>query len=148
MEVEGEWICTAYTDSILRSSLGLDTYRYMWAGNFSNISPVPYLGAFHWSDLLMIFGTYMTDKGNISELEVATSETMQDHILAFLKDSSTVSDTVGWPAFDADAPHGGFILEFGNQTTVKNITGDFLEGGCWNSSIPFPIYEIEKRAWF
>ncbi|QKX64570.1 uncharacterized protein TRUGW13939_11745 [Talaromyces rugulosus] len=147
MEVEGEWICTAYTDSILRSSLGLDTYRYMWAGNFSNISPVSYLGAFHWSDLLMIFGTYMTDQGDISELEVATSETMQDYILAFLKDPSTVSDTVGWPAFDADAAHGGLILEFGNGTAVKNITGDFLEGGCWNSSISFPIYEIQKRAW-
>ncbi|GAT22659.1 para-nitrobenzyl esterase [Aspergillus luchuensis] len=144
MEVEGEWICTAYEDSIRRSSLGLETYRYEWAGNFSNISPVPYLGAFHWSDLLMIFGTYMTDAGNISALEVATSRTMQDHILAFLKDPSTVSSTVGWPAFNATAPSGGLILEFGNRTTVKNITGDFLEAGCWDSSVPFPIYEPRK----
>ncbi|KAJ6018316.1 hypothetical protein N7451_001695 [Penicillium sp. IBT 35674x] len=146
MEVEGEWICTAYEDSILRASLGLETYRYLWAGNFSNISPVSYLGAFHWSDLLMIFGTYMTDAGDISELEVMTSATMQDYILAFLKDSSTVSSAVGWPAFHAGAPHGGLVLEFGNQTTVKNITGEFLEAGCWNSSIPFPIYEPRRRA--
>lgn len=146
METEDEWICTAYQDSILRASLGLDTYRYMWAGNFSNISPVSYLGAFHWSDLLMIFGTYQDDAGYISDLEVATSEAMQDHILAFLKNPATVGSTVGWPAFHADAPNGGLILEFGNQTTVKNITGDFLEAGCWNSSIPFPIYEIERRA--
>lgn len=146
MEFEGQWICTAYDDSKLRATLGLETYRYEWAGNFSNISPVPYLGAFHWSDLLMIFGTYMTDKGKISDLEVATSETMQDFILAFLKDSSTVSSTVGWPAFDATTQHGGLILEFGNQTTVKNITGDFLEAGCWNSSIPFRIYEPRQRA--
>lgn len=141
MEVEGEWICTAWKDSILRASLGLETYRYLWAGNFSNISPVPYLGAFHWSDLLMIFGTYMTDAGNIPELEITTSATMQDYFLAFLKDSSTVSSTVGWPAFDASAPHGGLVLEFGNQTNVKNITGEFLEAGCWKPSIPFPIYE-------
>ncbi|KAE8329705.1 alpha/beta-hydrolase [Aspergillus sergii] len=146
MEGEGEWVCTAYEDSVLRSSLGLDTYRYEWAGNFSNISPVPYLGAFHWSDLLMIFGTYMTDTGNISDLEVATSRTMQDFILAFLKDSSTVSSVVGWPKFDHTAANGGLILEFGNRTTVKNITGDFLEAGCWNSSLPFPIYEPAKRA--
>jgi carboxylesterase type B len=146
MEVESEWICTAYEDSILRASLGLETYRYEWAGNFSNISPVSYLGAFHWSDLLMIFGTYMTDAGNISDLEVQTSETMQDFILAFLKDSSRVSSTVGWPAFDAGAAHGGLILEFGNQTAVKNITGEFLEAGCWDSSAAFPIYEVEKRT--
>ncbi|KAJ5982844.1 hypothetical protein N7481_004943 [Penicillium waksmanii] len=69
MESEGEWVCTAYDDSKLRATLGLETYRYEWAGNFSNISPVPYLGAFHWSDLLMIFGTYMVDEGLISELE-------------------------------------------------------------------------------
>ncbi|KAJ5925762.1 hypothetical protein N7454_007272 [Penicillium verhagenii] len=146
MEVEGEWICTAYEDSILRAYLGLETYRYLWAGNFSNISPVPYLGAFHWSDLLMIFGTYMTDSGDISQLEVMTSETMQDYILAFLKDPSTVGSTVGWPPFNANAPHGGLILEFGNHTSVKNITGEFLEAGCWNSSIPFPIVETRKRA--
>ncbi|KAJ6024495.1 hypothetical protein N7540_005292 [Penicillium herquei] len=145
-EFEGEWVCTAYGDSILRASLGLTTYRYEWAGNFSDISPVYYLGAFHWSDLLMIFGTYMTEKGEITDLEVATSETMQDHFLAFLKDPWTVSSTVGWPAFNASAPDGGLILEFGNQSTVKNITGDFLEAGCWNSSISFRIYEPRNKA--
>ncbi|GKZ64176.1 hypothetical protein AnigIFM50267_003637 [Aspergillus niger] len=144
MEGEGELVCTAYQDSILRSSLGLGTYRYEWAGNFSNISPVPYLGAFHWSDLLMIFGTYMTDAGNISALEVATSRTMQNFILAFIKDPSTVSSTVGWPAFNASAPSGGLILEFGNGTSVRNITGDFLEAGCWDSAVPFRIYEPRK----
>lgn len=144
MEVEGEWVCTAYWDSVRRAKLGLETYRYEWAGNFSNISPVSYLGAFHWSDLLMIFGTYETDVGNISALEISTCETMQDYILAFLKDPATVGATVGWPAFDAQAPHGGLILEFGNLTTVRNITGDLLEAGCWNSSIPFLIYEPEE----
>lgn len=144
MEVEGEWVCTAFRDSVRRASLGLPTYRYEWSGNFSNISPVPYLGAFHWSDLLMIFGTYTTDGGEIPELEVATSQTMQDYILAFIKDSSTVGSTVGWPVFDANATNGGLILEFGNETTVRNITGDLLEAGCWNSSIPFLIYEPEK----
>ncbi|OJJ42333.1 hypothetical protein ASPZODRAFT_77033 [Penicilliopsis zonata CBS 506.65] len=141
MEVEEQWVCTAFQDSVRRARLGLDTYRYEWSGNFSNISPVSYLGAFHWSDLMMIFGTYMTDAGEITDLEVTTSHTMQDFILAFLKDPQTVGATVGWPLFDAEAPHGGLILEFGNNTAVKNITGDFLEAGCWNSSYSFPIYE-------
>ncbi|OJJ42157.1 hypothetical protein ASPZODRAFT_77614 [Penicilliopsis zonata CBS 506.65] len=141
MEVEGEWICTAWIDAKRRASLGLETYRYEWAGNFSNISPVYYLGAFHWSDLLMIFGSYEIDVGEISDLEITTSQTMQDYILAFLKDPSTIGATVGWPAFDSGAANGGLILEFGNNTAVKNITGYELEAGCWNSSIPFLIYE-------
>ena len=137
---EGEWDCRAAQDSALRRSLGLDTYRYFWAGNFSNISPVDWLGAFHWSDLLLIFGTYQEDVGEISQLEVKTSETMQDHLLAFLKDPSTVNVTVGWPAFDADSPGGGKILEFGKGTPVRMVTGDWLDGGCYNPSIPFRIW--------
>ncbi|KAL7657172.1 hypothetical protein ACMYSQ_006223 [Aspergillus niger] len=137
---EGEWDCRAAQDSALRKSLGLETYRYFWAGNFTNISPVDWLGAFHWSDLLMIFGTYREDVGEVPELEVKTSETMQDHILAFLKNPSTVNVTVGWPAFDADSPGGGQILEFGKGTPVRKVTGDWLDGGCYNSSIPFRIW--------
>ena len=87
----------------------------------------------------MIFGTYMLDVGNITQLEVDTSETMQDFFLAYLKDSSTISSTVGWPAFNASAPNGGYILDFGNGTTVQNVTGNWLDGGCYNSSIPFRI---------
>ncbi|OJJ42744.1 hypothetical protein ASPZODRAFT_1299585 [Penicilliopsis zonata CBS 506.65] len=132
--------CLARSDSELRASLGLDTYRYYYAGNFSNISPVPWLGAFHWTDMLMVFGTYMLDVGEIPQLEVDTSQTMQDYILAFLKDPTTLPSTVGWPVFDAEATDGGLILEFGNGTAVKNITGDWLDGGCWNSSIPLRIY--------
>ena len=40
METEGEWICAAATDSALRLSLGLETYRYLWAGKFE-LSSLP-----------------------------------------------------------------------------------------------------------
>ncbi|KAL3428953.1 alpha/beta-hydrolase [Aspergillus tetrazonus] len=113
MEAEGEWDCTAATDSAMRRSLGLDTYRYLWGGNFSNISPVPWLGAYHWSDLLMIFGTYQDASGVIPQLEADASKSMQDHILAFMKNFSTVQETVGWPAFNPYGADGGKILEFG-----------------------------------
>ncbi|KAJ5731951.1 alpha/beta-hydrolase [Penicillium malachiteum] len=137
---EGESDCLALKDSILRQSLGLETHRYYWAGNFSNISPVPYLGAFHWTDLFMIFGTYMLDIGEISQLEIDTSETMQDVFLSFLKNSSSLSTTEHWPAFNASAPHGGSILEFGNGTTRRLVTGDWIDAGCYNSSVPFRIW--------
>ncbi|CAI7595607.1 unnamed protein product [Penicillium glandicola] len=142
LEVEGEWDCTAASDAAMRYSLGLDTYRYYWTGNFTNISPASYLGAFHWSDLLMIFGTYMKDRGGsgeIPQLEVETSAAMQDFILAFLKDPTTVSATVGWPKFDPDQANGGLIVEFGNGVAAQNVTGNYLDGGCYNSSIPFRI---------
>ncbi|KAK9772574.1 putative Carboxylesterase type B domain-containing protein [Seiridium cardinale] len=134
------WTCANYQDSVLRQTIGLDTYRYFWGGNFSNISPVPWLGAFHWSDLFMFFGTYMLDVGEVSQLEVETSETMQDYLLAFTKNAGTVETTVGWPEFDVNSTDGGAILEFGKDLPVKNITGDYVDGSCWDSSAEYPYH--------
>ncbi|KAL3479825.1 Alpha/Beta hydrolase protein [Aspergillus californicus] len=139
LEVEGEWDCTAAADAALRRSLGLDTYRYLWAGNFSNISPVAWLGAYHWSDLLMVFGTYRDAAGGISELEIETSETMQYYFLAFLAGDLTGKNGVQWPVFNPDGPSGGEVLEFGKDVAVRTVSGDWLDGGCYNSSIPFRV---------
>lgn len=135
--------CTTYDESLLRHSIGLDTYRYFWAGNFTNISPVYWIGALHWSDLLMLFGTYETDVGaggDIPGLEVQASQTIQDYFLAFLKDPSTVNTTVGWPAFDPTAAHGGQIVEFGKDVPSQIVTGDYIDGSCWNSSAVYPLH--------
>lgn len=110
----------------------------MIEGNFTNISPVSWLGAFHWTDLFMIFGTYRTDVGPVSQLEIDTSETMQDHLLAFIKDPATVGAVAGWPLFNPNGTDGGLILEFGNGVAVKNVTGNYVEGACWNTSAVFP----------
>ncbi|KAI7693836.1 hypothetical protein KC353_g18379, partial [Hortaea werneckii] len=61
-EIEISDLCYTLSDAVSRYNAGLDTYKYIWAGNFSNISPTPWLGAFHWTDLLMIMGTYPTDR--------------------------------------------------------------------------------------
>lgn len=65
---------------------------------------------------------------------------MQDHILAFMKDSSTVQETVGWPAFNPYGADGGKILEFDKGTPVKTITGDWLDAGCYNLAVPFRVW--------
>lgn len=38
-------LCGAATSSILRNSIGLPTYRYQYAGNWSNQDPLPWMGA-------------------------------------------------------------------------------------------------------
>ncbi|KAJ5491733.1 hypothetical protein N7539_003300 [Penicillium diatomitis] len=134
-----QWDCLAALDTKERFSLGLDTFRYFWGGNFTNISPVPWLGAYHFSDLLMIFGTYVKDVGEISQLEIETSETMQDYMLAFIKNPPTVPETVGWPLFDPNSPDGGLIVEFGKDVPAKNITGRYLDGACYDTTVPFRV---------
>ncbi|KAI7366819.1 hypothetical protein KC354_g3875 [Hortaea werneckii] len=135
-EIEISDLCYTLSDAVSRYNAGLDTYKYIWAGNFSNISPTPWLGAFHWTDLLMIMGTYPTDRApgsTISELEIDTSKVMQDYMLAFTRSPNSLP-SLGWPPFNPNATNGGLLLELGNGTTVKNITGDYVFSACTYSN--------------
>ncbi|KAH7110946.1 Alpha/Beta hydrolase protein [Dactylonectria macrodidyma] len=140
-EVARNFNCFALADSKLRESIGLESFRYFYVGNYSNISPEPWLGAYHWTDLLMIFGTYVKMVGDIPQAEIDTSAAMQDYFLAFLKGGANVTSSVGWPAFQWKEKNGGYIVEFGrNGSLARNITGDYLDASCCNMAIPFPIF--------
>ena len=44
----GQWISSAdLIDFSNREAAGLTTYRYIYSGNFSNVSPLPWMGAYH-----------------------------------------------------------------------------------------------------
>ncbi|KAE9397487.1 alpha/beta-hydrolase [Gymnopus androsaceus JB14] len=115
-------VCHAYNTSVLREELGLTTYRYEWAGNFSNIAPVTWLGAYHYSDLYMFFGSYVIAPGEITDLEVQTSVTMQNYLLDFIKD----------PIYQVDnATTGGTLAQFGaDGQVVQFVDGNTVEGAC------------------
>jgi hypothetical protein len=111
------------------------------AGNYSNISPEPWLGAYHWTDLLMIFGTYVKMVGDIPQAEIDTSAAMQDYFVAFLKEGASVTSSVGWPVFQYQGKSNGSIIEFGARGSLaRNITGDYLDASCYNASVPFPMF--------
>ncbi|KAK8014493.1 carboxylesterase [Apiospora arundinis] len=112
-------------------SLGLATYRYHWAGDFANLGPVPWLGAYHYSDLYMVFGSYGIAPGEIPPLEVETSEAMQDYFLDFVTDPDSLAGK-GWPQYHAgSASEGGTLAQFGaHGKAVELVTGDSVEGAC------------------
>ncbi|KAI4718785.1 chlorogenic acid esterase precursor [Aureobasidium sp. EXF-10727] len=65
------------------------TYRYLYTGNFSNISPVSWFGAYHSSELPLIFGTHDEyGPGNSTAFEYAVSETMEALWLSFMESAS------------------------------------------------------------
>ncbi|KAJ4201358.1 hypothetical protein NW759_015675 [Fusarium solani] len=139
-EVARAFNCFALADSKLRESTGLESFRYFYVGNYSNISPKPWLGAYHWTDLLMIFGTYVKMVGDTPQAEVETSATMQDYFLAFLKSGADMVYAVDWPTFNSQGKHGGCIVEFGSDgAPARRITGNYLDASCYNCSIVFPI---------
>ncbi|KAK8085010.1 carboxylesterase [Apiospora hydei] len=124
------FVCPSHESSVARDGLGLATYRYHWAGDFPNLGPVPWLGAYHYSDLYMVFGSYGIAPGEIPPLEVETSEVMQDYFLDFVTDPESLAGK-GWPEYHAGAAEGGRLAQFGaHGKAVEFVTGDSVEGAC------------------
>lgn len=140
-------VCAAHNTSVLRNSLyqngtgpspNLKTWRYQWAGNFSNIDGgVPWLGAYHYSDLYMFFGTWTIAPGEVSDLEVATSEKMQDLLVAFVKDPDNGLSDLGWPLYDTSVEDGGTLARFGNGEVLQYVSGNnaSTEGACYEAGV-------------
>ena len=60
-----------------RAKFGYTTYRYEYAGNFSNITPLPWIGATHSAELPLVMGTHPNYNSNSTPLEWDTSSMMQ-----------------------------------------------------------------------
>lgn len=141
-------VCGAHNTSVLRNSLyqngtgpnpNLKTWRYQWAGNFSNIDGgVPWLGAYHYSDLYMLFGSWGIAPGETSEFEAQTSEIMQDLLVAFVRDPENGLSDNGWPVFDTSAEDGGTVARFGaDGETMQYVSGNnaSMEGPCYEAGV-------------
>lgn len=123
-------VCAGYETCQNRLEHGMVTYRSQWAGNFSNISPVSWLGAYHSSDLYMLFGSYGVLSEASSAVEVETSHKMQDYLFHFINDPYSLPK-YGWPQYRVNETHGGKLLRFGaDGRAVQVVDGDEVDGAC------------------
>ncbi|BCS20354.1 uncharacterized protein APUU_20786A [Aspergillus puulaauensis] len=108
--------CPVAEEAKNRDLAGLTTYRYEYAGNFSNISPLPWFGAYHSSELPLLFGTHSQYGGPSTRFEWDVSYAMQALWLSFVEDPARgpvrlaldgvkanpdKSVVFEWPAFEA-----------------------------------------------
>jgi hypothetical protein len=101
-----------------RRGAGVDTYRYQNAANFSNISPLPWMGE------------YRAQQRTTFEME--TSRTMQDYLFAFISDPVNGLKAKGWAPYDHAAAQGGIIVRFGaDGKAAQNVSGDAIDGVCF-----------------
>jgi acetylcholinesterase len=124
----GLFLCAADQTTTNRYNSGSITYRYLYAGNFSNIAPRSWEGAYHSSELPLIFGTSQIVRGADTAFETELSQTMQDFWLAFAQDPMNGLPKVGWPQYRP----GGEAVEFGSgdSVLVRTISVDILEEPC------------------
>ncbi|KAK1760073.1 acetylcholinesterase [Echria macrotheca] len=99
-----------------RNALGISTYRYLYSGNFSNVTPRYWLGGMHSSDIPLIFGTHYQVRGNSTEFEYQTSFAMQEYWVSFAANPDKEprnSQGQVWPRYKGPSPK---IMDFGNAT--------------------------------
>ncbi|PYI14925.1 carboxylesterase, type B [Aspergillus violaceofuscus CBS 115571] len=119
--------CAAPYSTQLRGRLGLQTYNYQYRGNFSNVSPLWWMGAYHCSELPLLFGTSGDFRGADTPFETEVSRRMQQLWLAFVKSPACGLAAHGWQ--DASS---GLVQVFANGTAVTDapVAADLVYADC------------------
>lgn len=102
------------------------TYRFLYGGNFSNVSPRWWQGAYHSSELPLVFGTSDL-RGPNSPFEDEVSKQMQDYWLAFMEDPLNGLPKLGWKAYE---PNGDAVLIGWRNVTSQPISEARLDAPC------------------
>ncbi|KAH7198538.1 Alpha/Beta hydrolase protein [Fusarium flagelliforme] len=121
--------CPAHYETIVRSSAGVNTWRYMYSPNFTNIMPGGE-GAFHSAELPLIMGTHDEAREKSSEFEYEVSHAMQDCWLAFAQDPSAGLTRMGWEPTPKRGVQSGIEFGFKNEIVVRPYSWSSLEKGC------------------
>ncbi|KAH8906882.1 acetylcholinesterase [Coniochaeta sp. PMI_546] len=103
-------------------------YRYLYAGNFSNVSSRGWMGAWHGSELPLVFGTHGMYRGESTELEEMTSSAMQDAWVEFVATAGTTMSFEGWAS--TEEADGGRVVEFGNGIPARMVDTKEMDESC------------------
>lgn len=115
----------------LRYNTSSRTFRYWNNASFPNISPLWWEGAYHTSELGLLFGTYTEyGVGPATPFEHKLSNKWQDLYLAFIKDpSGDALIEMGWPVWTPDAEQA--VMVFGeNGVTAQIWNATWFETQC------------------
>ncbi|TLS28031.1 hypothetical protein PpBr36_02021 [Pyricularia pennisetigena] len=119
------FFCPAFKTSLNRIRANVPTFRYEYFGNFSNVSPKPWMGAYHSGELPMLFGTHGDFRGESTQLECDTSAVMQDAWLALVRDGVAGVEALGWPVYG-----GNVVQQFGNGVASRSGDAKEWEARC------------------
>ena len=129
-------VCPTFNSTVYRNRMGKDVpvFRLQHAGTFPNLNVYPWLGAYHASDIPITFGTYqlLDHIANTTQFEIDVSLSLQDHILAFIKDPyNGPQEAMGWKPMDTSDPNGGDLIRFGADGIVsQHVDGVEVDGAC------------------
>ena len=124
----GLMVCPTARTSRDRFAARVPTFRYQYAGNFSNLSPQWWEGAYHGADLPLVFGTYGIARGAGTAFQKQVSEAMQDVWLAFAADPVNGLPKLGWKGHQNGE---GEVMMFGaGDKVVQPVAESVVDASC------------------
>lgn len=126
--------CPAANTAGFRAEAGRKSYRYIYNGNFSDISPLFWEGAYHAAELPQIFGTRGQFRAAASAYEVQTSNAMQDLWLGFAKQPNN-PEVYGWKEAESQLM---LMLGAPGESAVQVINQTVVDTQCQKAGLGFP----------
>jgi cholinesterase len=112
--------CPASYSSKARVDFNVTTWRYRYFGDWENIRPTKDAGAFHGSELSIVFGTpkKFESKYPSPPEEVAVEKLMMGAWANFAKDPVNGLIRMGWPSYDPKGTSLDCRMNCGNLLTL------------------------------
>lgn len=106
-------------------------WRYRYFGDFANLQLFPGSGAYHGSDLNMVFGTAEDVSGLPNDaLERATIAYVQKAWAAFARDPQRGLTKLGWPLYSNSTAKTLVRLAYGNETSASFVAPAMSDALC------------------
>jgi carboxylesterase type B len=130
------FVCMTSNTTTARAKNNLTTYRFQYAGNFSNITPLPWMGAYHGGDIPLIFGTFNRSGENLQadDFQTRVAHSMQDYVFAFIADPESGLREKGWMPHNGPSREDGVMYRFGTAGRVEqNASTLDVDRACFDS---------------
>jgi carboxylesterase type B len=134
-----------WSDALVSSGGVSSVYRYTYGAIFANIQPVPNLGAWHSSELPILFGTF--NRSTATSAEVELSQNLQTAFANFVKNPNS-SPAPHWHPYEPELSGNAFTYTLakiayqgnvGFRNFVQPVQPDSIDGPCnvWDRFLDF-----------
>ncbi|CAK7236417.1 hypothetical protein SCUCBS95973_009601 [Sporothrix curviconia] len=140
--LSGLFVCPAAKAARARQDYGSSVWRYRYFGDFPNMTPYPWMHAYHGGEVPMVFGTTDTYAPNTPEQD-QISAYMQKAWVTFARDPVNGLLELGWPHYIEDEDTL-VRIGYGNALDIDLVKGDTYDELC--SYVMTHIVDVVKRA--
>ncbi|MCJ1375142.1 hypothetical protein MMC20_006376 [Loxospora ochrophaea] len=124
------WTCPVEVAANYRVAHDLPIWRYRYFGNFPNLELSAYSGAYHASDISVVFGTSEDYSGGANTpYETAVSAYMRKAWATFAKDPENGLRGYGWPEFN-ESDTTLIRLAYNSSTNASIALPDLYDYPC------------------